>query len=79
VPDSMRNCVRCGAELHMSAERQPHLCADKARRLKRQEAQVTAVCDVLYAHTTFAPGGDNLPLARDIVRALNRLGITQDA
>ena len=28
------------------------------------------VCDVLYSFTTFAPGGDNEPLARAILAAL---------
>jgi len=74
-----RQCLRCGAEVYLSAEVQPHLCKDKAARLKRQQAQYDAVIDILLKHG-IAPAGadDRRAVGLDIVGALNRLGVTSD-
>ena len=73
----MRNCTRCGAEVHMSAENQPHLCADIAKRLARREKQIAAVVEIL--------GPGELPFGRDIntvaeiiVKKLSEMGVTDD-
>lgn len=71
----MRTCLRCGTDVHMSAEAQPHLCKDVAARLKRQEAQVARVKGILH---DFGIDGDvRQDLAEEIVGALNHLGVTE--
>lgn len=69
----------CGMELHTTDE--PHLCKDIARRQARQQAQLDAVEHVLVFHHVDAHMGDAEfeRTKEDIVRALNRLGVTSDA
>ena len=52
----------------------PHLCKDVKKRHERREKMVTAVCDILYANTMFAPSGDNEPVAQEIVGTLLQMG-----
>jgi cytochrome c551/c552 len=69
-----QECVRCHATTFSTEG--PHLCKDLARRLKRQEAQITAVCDLLWEHGVYMK--DSTPLAEAIVKKLNHLGVTDD-
>ena len=71
-----RRCERCNAELHGTAQDQPHLCKDLEQRRKRQQRQINAVTDILRE---YGVGIDRAVRASDdIVRRLNNLGIEED-
>jgi hypothetical protein len=68
-----RYCVRCTQELHKGQE---HLCPDIAKRLKRREAQVEAVCKLLY--TMPVPEPRIRQAAEAIVAKLSQMGVEND-
>lgn len=66
-------CQRCGVVCHTTDPE--HLCKDIARRQLRQARQLAIVDDILIDQL-----GESRPaLAHDIVRALNRAGLHEDA
>lgn len=74
------NCERCKAQLHTTDP--THICKDLAARIKRQESQLIAVRRILYdeeVRTLLHGGRPIADIAEDIVRELNRLGVSVDA
>lgn len=74
--DPMRYCVRCGAEVHMSAQVQPHLCKDVERRLRRRELQVREAAAILREHGIGL--NRSMVCAEEIVARLVHMGVEHD-
>lgn len=76
-PNAARNCVRCGAETHGTAEQGgEHLCADVRRRQARFERRVEAILPYLarYEEPTV-----KRRVAEVIVHKLSQMQTDEDA
>ena len=84
----LRYCDRCQAEIHGTAQDQPHLCPDLSKRLARRKRQVDAIIPVIVAaqeryvlHVEAVLSGDMAdprPYAEEIVAKLAHLGVEDD-
>lgn len=72
-----RYCVRCRAELHGTAEDQPHLCADVAARQKRRERMVNETLEIIDSYIVLPERNHDLihKMGEEIVHRLLNLGI----
>jgi len=73
-----RYCDRCKAELHGTAQDQPHLCPDLSKRLARRKRQVDAIIPVIEAAQERYYMADPRPYAEEIVAKLAHLGVEDD-
>lgn len=69
-------CVRCGATCQTTDP--PHLCADKAARLRRRERQRDEAAKILRAAFPTQPPAVINHVAEVVVRKLAQLGVTED-
>lgn len=67
-------CVRCHAVANTT---EAHLCKDVLARLRRREAQVTAILPIIEAHHDNYYGSDRAA-AEAVVRVLANMGVQND-